>query len=79
MLDPRPPVKPPSLIAGEWVNGRGPALSVPDPASGEDRARPQTATREDVERAVAAAHEAQSGWAQTPARTRGEIPLPSGG
>jgi alpha-ketoglutaric semialdehyde dehydrogenase len=66
-------IQPRSLIAGEWVNGRGPAFSLPDPATGEDRARLQTASPEDVQRALGAAQEAQIGWAQTPARTRGEI------
>ncbi len=73
MLETAALVKLHSLIAGEWVNGSGPALTVPNPASGEDRAPLPTASAEDVERAVGAACEAQSGWAQMPARARGEI------
>ncbi len=73
LLDTASPVTVQSLIAGEWAIGSGPALSVPDPASGEERVQLHTATPDDVERAVGAARGAQSGWAQTPARTRGEI------
>jgi acyl-CoA reductase-like NAD-dependent aldehyde dehydrogenase len=55
------------------VTPRGAAFSLSDPATGENRAPLPTASPEDVQRAVSAAHEAQSAWAQTPARTRGAI------
>jgi aldehyde dehydrogenase (NAD+) len=66
-------VKVQSLVGGAWLDGRGPVLSVADPATGEGRVQVRAATAEDVDSAVAAAHEAQLAWAQTPARTRGEI------
>lgn len=52
------------------MNGRGPALSLWEPAAGKDPARLQTATREATPRAVGAAPEAQSERARTPPRTR---------
>lgn len=52
------------------MNGRGPALSLWEPAAGKDPARLQTAPREATPRAVGAAPEAQSERARTPPRTR---------
>ncbi len=73
MPDATTSIQPGSRIAGESVTQRGAAFSLPDPATDEHRAPLPTASRKGVQRAVGAAQEAQSGWAQTPARTRGEI------
>jgi aldehyde dehydrogenase (NAD+) len=73
MLDTATAVKVRSLIAGEWVDGRGAALALRDPATSEDAFLVETATAADVEAAVAAARGAQRGWAETAARTRGEV------
>jgi acyl-CoA reductase-like NAD-dependent aldehyde dehydrogenase len=73
MLDTATAVKVRSLIAGEWVDGRDAALTVRDPATSEGAFLVEAATASDAEAAVAAAHDAQRGWAKTAARRRGEI------
>jgi acyl-CoA reductase-like NAD-dependent aldehyde dehydrogenase len=61
------------LIGGELVAGEGPSLEVENPASEETVAAVGTASREQIDAAVAAAREALRGWASTPAVERGEV------
>ena len=60
------------LIGGQWTTGRAGVLPVIDPATEEPIAEVANATPEDALEAVAAAHQALSGWAATPPRVRGE-------
>lgn len=60
------------LIAGEWTGE--PALERVNPADGADLvAVTAVGTREDAERAVSAARDAQPAWAATPPPARGAI------
>jgi succinate-semialdehyde dehydrogenase/glutarate-semialdehyde dehydrogenase len=62
------------LIGGQWREASGGArFDVHDPATGAVLTSCADATPEDGLAALAAAHEAQAGWAATPPRDRGEI------
>lgn len=73
MLDTATAVKVRSLVAGAWVDGHGATLAVRDPATSEEALLVEAAMPAEVEAAVAAAREAQDGWAETAARRRGEV------
>jgi succinate-semialdehyde dehydrogenase/glutarate-semialdehyde dehydrogenase len=61
-------------IGGEWRDGaEGAIVEVEDPATGETIAEVADGTGEDAVSALAAAHEKQAEWRQTPPRERGEI------
>ncbi|HEY0696329.1 MAG TPA: NAD-dependent succinate-semialdehyde dehydrogenase [Micromonospora sp.] len=61
-------------VDGEWRAGRGGAvLAVEDPATGSTIAEVADASVEDGLDALAAAARAQSAWAATPPRERGEV------
>ena len=60
------------LIGGEMVDGAGEALSVLDPATGQEIAKVAEASDEQVDAAVAAADEAFDTWSQTTPAQRGE-------
>ena len=62
------------LVGGEWrpATGGG-TFPVEDPATGETLAEVADGQPEDALAALAAAHEAQPGWAATAPRERGEI------
>lgn len=62
------------LIGGEWtpaISGR--TFDVLNPAKGEIVGKAALGEAEDVDRAVAAAVEAQKAWRETPARQRGKL------
>ncbi len=59
-------------IGGEWRE-TAETLPVEDPATGETIAEVADATVDDAKAALAAAHDKQPEWAQTPSRERGEI------
>src|SRR5580692_10053670 len=62
------------LIGGRWVPAAsGKTLVVEDPATGDPLAEVADGDATDALRALAAASEAQPGWAATPPRERGEI------
>ena len=62
------------LIGGEWREASsGERFEVHDPSSGATLTTCADATPEDGLAALAAAHEAQAGWAATPPRDRSEI------
>jgi betaine-aldehyde dehydrogenase len=61
------------LIGGELVAGSGGALPVENPATEETLAEVALPGPEQVDAAIAAASEAASGWASTPAVERGEM------
>ena len=62
------------LIGGQWRDASGGArFDVTDPSSGSTLLTCADATSEDGLAALAAADEAQPGWAATPPRERGEI------
>jgi succinate-semialdehyde dehydrogenase/glutarate-semialdehyde dehydrogenase len=62
------------LIGGQWREASGGArFDVHDPANGTTLTSCADATPEDGLAALAAAHEAQAGWAATPPRDRSEI------
>ena len=61
------------LIGGEQVSGDGPALDVENPATEETVDSVGTASPEQLDAAIAAAREAASGWASTPAVERAEL------
>jgi len=62
------------LIGGAWREAsRGERFEVHDPSSGATLTTCADATPEDGLAALAAAHQAQAGWAATPPRDRGEI------
>jgi succinate-semialdehyde dehydrogenase/glutarate-semialdehyde dehydrogenase len=62
------------LIGGQWREASGGArFDVHDPATGDTLTTCADATPEDGLAALAAAHEAQAGWAATPPRDRSEI------
>ena len=62
------------LIGGGWREASsGERFDVHDPSSGATLTTCADATPEDGLAALAAAHEAQAGWAATPPRDRGEI------
>jgi succinate-semialdehyde dehydrogenase/glutarate-semialdehyde dehydrogenase len=61
-------------VGGEWRDsGSGEALEVEDPATGEALCEVADGTPDDAVAALAAAHEKQAEWAETPPRDRGEI------
>ena len=63
-----------NFIGGEWVDSSGSeTFEVKDPANGELLAVFPESTREDVDRAVAAARAAYDKWRLMPAPHRGEI------
>lgn len=62
------------LVGGSWREATGGArFDVHDPSSGATITTCADATPEDGQAALAAAHEAQAGWAATPPRDRAEI------
>jgi acyl-CoA reductase-like NAD-dependent aldehyde dehydrogenase len=61
------------LIGGEQVAGDGPVLDVENPATEETISSVGTASPEQLDTAIAAAREASSGWASTPAVERAEL------
>ena len=64
----------PNFIGGRWLLSVSDAtLDVRDPASGELLGRTPLSTREDVDRAVAAARMAFPGWRATPAVERARV------
>ncbi|RLT43147.1 MAG: aldehyde dehydrogenase family protein [Chloroflexi bacterium] len=63
-----------NLIAGEWVaSSSGETFENHNPANGELLGHFPSATVEDTQRAIAAAAEAQKGWANTPPPARAAI------
>jgi succinate-semialdehyde dehydrogenase/glutarate-semialdehyde dehydrogenase len=60
-------------IAGEWRDGSEGTLEVEDPSTGEAIAEVADASVDDAVSALAAAHEKQKEWQNTPPRDRGEI------
>lgn len=63
-----------NLIAGEWVeSASGETFENHNPATGELLGHFPSATTEDTQRAIAAANEALSGWANTPPPSRAAI------
>ncbi len=61
------------LIGGRWVDGSNGTVAVEDPSTGETIAEVADASPEDAKGALDAAVEAQTEWARTPPRERGEI------
>jgi acyl-CoA reductase-like NAD-dependent aldehyde dehydrogenase len=61
------------LIGGVQVSGDGPALDVENPATEDTVSSVGTASAEQLDAAIAAAREASSGWASTPAVERAEL------
>jgi betaine-aldehyde dehydrogenase len=61
------------VIGGEQVPGDGPALDVENPSTEETVDSVGTASPEQLDAAIAAAREASSGWASTPAVERAEL------
>ena len=62
------------FVGGEWRDGgEGATLDVEDPATGEVVASVADGTPDDAVAALAAAHEKQGEWKDTPPRERGEI------
>ena len=59
-------------VAGEWIDGSGPTMDVPNPATGETLARVSLASAQDYERAVASSVETFSRWRSLPAPRRGD-------
>jgi malonate-semialdehyde dehydrogenase (acetylating)/methylmalonate-semialdehyde dehydrogenase len=63
-----------NYIAGEWVESSGNRYEqVPNPATGEIIAQVPLSTKEDVDRAVAAAYKAFDGWKKTAVPRRARI------
>jgi len=63
-----------NYIGGRWVeSASGQTLPVPNPATGELLARVPVSSREDLDRAVAAAKEAFVSWSRTPVPKRARI------
>jgi succinate-semialdehyde dehydrogenase/glutarate-semialdehyde dehydrogenase len=61
-------------VGGQWVDAAGGATSVvEDPSTGRELARVADASPVDGQNALAAAAEAQTAWARTAPRERGEI------
>jgi (Z)-2-((N-methylformamido)methylene)-5-hydroxybutyrolactone dehydrogenase len=64
------------LIGGEWRDGAGPAIPNINPATGKQVGEVSVATREEVDAAVTAAHQAfEGGWADTPISHRRKLIL----
>jgi len=61
------------LIGGEFVSGRGPAIEVENPATGEVLGEAPSGNEDDVDDAVAAARDAFRTWRWTPPDKRGEL------
>jgi succinate-semialdehyde dehydrogenase / glutarate-semialdehyde dehydrogenase len=62
------------FVGGQWRDASGGGtLAVEDPSTGKPLCEVADATTEDAVTALDAAVEAQSGWAATPSRERGEI------
>src|SRR5579875_3679169 len=53
-----------ALIGGRWVNGSGEPLELRSVWAGRTTATLERCTAQDVDRAVAAARDAQRGWAE---------------
>jgi lactaldehyde dehydrogenase/glycolaldehyde dehydrogenase len=60
-------------IAGTWRSASGPAIDVFDPRNENVIAAPMSATSAQVHEALAAARQAQAGWARRPAVERGAL------
>jgi lactaldehyde dehydrogenase/glycolaldehyde dehydrogenase len=60
-------------IAGSWRTASGPAIDVFDPRNENVLAAPVSATGTEVHAALAAARQAQAGWARRPAVERGAL------
>ena len=61
-------------INGQWVDAEGgKTLDVTDPATGKKLLSIADASYADGQKAIAAAHEAQAGWARTAPRVRAEL------
>jgi succinate-semialdehyde dehydrogenase/glutarate-semialdehyde dehydrogenase len=60
-------------INGKWVDGDEGTLEVEDPATGEAIAEVADASPDQAVEALAAAHDTQKEWQNTPPRERGEI------
>jgi succinate-semialdehyde dehydrogenase/glutarate-semialdehyde dehydrogenase len=60
-------------INGKWIDGAEGTLEVEDPATGEPIAEVADASPDQALEALAAAHNTQKEWQQTPPRERGEI------
>ncbi|HEV7431914.1 MAG TPA: gamma-aminobutyraldehyde dehydrogenase [Steroidobacteraceae bacterium] len=63
------------LINGKFVNGKGAAEQVLDPASGKTLATVNEASKAQIDAAVEAAQAAYAGWAATPPRDRAALLL----
>src|SRR5687767_11993200 len=61
------------LIKGERVAGQGPSLEVENPFTEQSVAAIDTAAPDQLDAAIAAAHEAFPGWERTPAVERAEM------
>jgi acyl-CoA reductase-like NAD-dependent aldehyde dehydrogenase len=61
------------LIGGEQVRGEGAPLAVENPYTEDEVATVPLPTEEQIDAAIAAAREASTGWARTPAVDRGEL------
>ena len=62
------------LVAGEWVGAdSGATIEVRDPANGELVGTVPKCGAAETRRAIAAAEQAQRGWAQTPAKERAAV------
>ena len=61
------------FIGGEWRDGGGGSFAVLNPSTGEAICDVPRASADDVTSAVAAAADAQPGWAATAPRERGEV------
>lgn len=63
-----------NYINGEWVGARSTeTIPVPNPATGETLVRVPISSKEDVDQAVSAAHEAFKVWKNTPVPKRARI------
>ncbi len=61
------------LIDGRWSGGSGGRVEVINPATEEAVAQAPTASPEEVEQAVQAAHRAFASWSRTPPAQRGQL------
>ncbi len=59
-------------VAGEWTQGSGDVVEIPNPTTGETLARVSLAGPDDYERAVASSVETFSRWRALPAPARGD-------
>ncbi|GAA3904279.1 MULTISPECIES: aldehyde dehydrogenase family protein [Gibbsiella] len=63
----------PLYLNGEWRQGRGPTITVFEPAQGRPLAEVSSASTEDIDNAVRAARAALPAWRQTPAAERARL------